>query len=216
MPMDDTRTRLLDSAGSIFAEKGFEAATVREICQAAEANIAAVNYYFGEKEKLYLECVREAYCARDENEPMPDWPAQTPAETKLRDYVRTFLRRLLAEGRPAWHFDLALREMAHPTAACVEIVREYIRPMAEVLREIVAELAPGRGDESHRRLICFSIVGQCLFYHVHKPIIRELVGSEEYATYNVELLADHIAAFTLSSLGLETLPTPRGRVKERK
>lgn len=216
MPPDDTRSRLLAAAGTVFAEKGFEAATVREICQRADANIAAVNYYFQDKETLYLECVREAYCARDENEPMPAWSDETPAETKLRDYVRTFLRRLLARGRPPWHFDLAMREMAHPTAACVEIVRDYIRPMAEVLREIVGELVPGRLDEGHRRLICFSIVGQCLFYHVHKPIIRELVGSAEYATYNVDLLADHIATFTLSALGLESFSKPRRTLKERR
>ena len=49
----ETRRRLLDAAGEVFAEKGFAKATVREICQKAEANIAAVNYHFGDKEKLY-------------------------------------------------------------------------------------------------------------------------------------------------------------------
>lgn len=211
-PADDTKSRLLDAAGAVFAEKGFEAATVREICQAAGANIAAVNYYFGDKERLYIEAVREAYCAREENAPMPAWTEQTDPRTKLHDFVSTFLRRLLADGRPAWHLGLALRELAHPTAACVEIVRDYIRPMAEILRAIVAELAPADADTAHRHLLCFSIVGQCLFYHVHKAIIRELVGEEEYATYDVERLADHISLFTLAALGLGSLePTESSR-----
>jgi hypothetical protein len=51
-----------------------------------------------------------------------------------------------------------------------------------------------------RNLIGFSIVGQCLFYYVHKPIIKELVGAEEYESYHIDLLADHIAHFTLNSL----------------
>ena len=214
-PPDDTKSRLLNAAGAVFAEKGFEAATVREICQAAGANIAAVNYYFGDKERLYIEAVREAYCAREENAPMPLWTEGTPPETKLHDFVATFLRRLLAEGRPPWHLGLALRELAHPTAACVEIVRDYIRPMAEILRAIVAELAPADADSVDRHLLCFSIVGQCLFYHVHKAIIRELVGEEEFATYHVDLLADHVTGFTLAALGLGRAPSPESSESRR-
>ena len=51
--MDDTRQRLINAAGQIFSEKGFEATTVREVCLAAGANIAAIHYHFGDKESLY-------------------------------------------------------------------------------------------------------------------------------------------------------------------
>jgi AcrR family transcriptional regulator len=46
---DDTRRQILNIAGEIFAEKGFPSTTVRLICQRAGVNLAAVNYYFGEK-----------------------------------------------------------------------------------------------------------------------------------------------------------------------
>jgi AcrR family transcriptional regulator len=44
----EPRERLLSAAGREFAERGYEAATVRDICLAAGVNLAAVNYYFGD------------------------------------------------------------------------------------------------------------------------------------------------------------------------
>lgn len=47
-----TRDRILDAAERLFAEQGFHLTTLRQITQAAEANLAAVNYYFGSKQAL--------------------------------------------------------------------------------------------------------------------------------------------------------------------
>ena len=53
----ETRQRLIESATRLFAERGFAKVTVREICKAARANVAAVNYHFGGKNGLYQEIV---------------------------------------------------------------------------------------------------------------------------------------------------------------
>ena len=57
---DETRRQLLEAAGEVFATAGFRNATVREICRRAGANLAAVNYHFGDKEALYAEVLRYA------------------------------------------------------------------------------------------------------------------------------------------------------------
>ena len=49
------RERLLDAAEGFFSEKGFDSTSVRDLTATADSNIAAVNYYFGGKEKLYIE-----------------------------------------------------------------------------------------------------------------------------------------------------------------
>ena len=61
MAHDLTKARLLEAAGEEFAEKGFELARVRAICERAGANLAAINYHFGDKEQLYVEVLREAH-----------------------------------------------------------------------------------------------------------------------------------------------------------
>jgi AcrR family transcriptional regulator len=199
---DDTQERLLEAAGQVFAEKGYEGATVREICRRAEVNIAAVNYYFRDKERLYTEAVKSACRCQAEEYPLPDWPSGTPAVAKLRDFIHTFVRRMVDGTGPQWHRQLFLREMAQPTAACAELVRDVIRPNAEVLRHILEELLPGT-PEPQRWLIGFSIVGQCLFYRLAQPVVTMLMDDEAHRALSATGLAEHITQFSLAALGLD-------------
>ena len=55
----ETRDRLLKSAERLFADRGFRNVTVREICRAAHANVAAVNYHFSDKLGLRMSRAQE-------------------------------------------------------------------------------------------------------------------------------------------------------------
>lgn len=211
-PSDPTRERLLEAAGQSFAQHGFEAATVRSICKQARVNLAAVNYYFRDKQRLYVEAVRRAHQCRMEDIPLPDWPAGTPAENRLRDFIGMLITRMLRRhpsddgAAPAWHARLLLREMLQPTAACVELVREFIQPHFDGLMGILDELLPPDASRLQRHLIAFSIVGQCLHYRVAQPFVALLVSKEEFTGYSPETLAEHIAEFTLAALrSMQTL-----------
>src|SRR4051812_19299998 len=122
--MDDTRQLLMNAAGPLFAERGFRATTTREICDIAKVNQAAINYHFGDKEQLYIECVRNAGLVCKTRVPVPTWPDGTPAEQKLRGFIRMFLDRVAVDYEPAWHAQLIMREMHLPTQACAEFVKE--------------------------------------------------------------------------------------------
>ena len=200
--IDDTRQRLIDAAGAIFAEKGYEAASVRDICQQASANIAAVNYHFGDKRSLYIATVRHAQSCADSENPEIVWPANMPSAVRLREYIRTMLELKLDVNKPAWHLGIMLREMAHPTEACAAVVEDYVRPMANGLRSILADLLGDNFPPERVNLIGFSIVGQVLFYYVHQPIIRLLIGEADYGKLSVQKLADHITDFSLAGMGL--------------
>jgi AcrR family transcriptional regulator len=197
---DETKTRVLEAAGEEFAEKGFAAATVRSICDRANANIGAVNYYFGDKERLYIAAVLEAH--RCGMEALPEsWPEDAGPAEQLRAFIRNFLVNVMAMDQSTWHHTLMLREMLAPTSACETLVRESIRPRFERLQDILRRVCPGAGPMKLSAL-GFSVVGQCLHYKVAREVSQRLVGAETYARLDVEFLTEHITSFTLAALGL--------------
>ncbi len=198
--LDTTRERIIDAAGEIFARRGFDATTVREICQAAGANVAAVNYYFGDKQRLYVEAVVRAHRWRMDRAKLPEWSVDTPPEHKLRDFITTFIRRVRTGPDDTWHSRLVMREVGNPSAACEELVQSSIRPQFEMLSGILRELLPDVTNEEELHLTAFSIVGQCLFYHFADPVVRNLLDANEYEGLDVEKLAAHIATFSLAAL----------------
>jgi len=209
--VDATRARILEAAGAVFAEKGFDNATIREICQLAGANLAAVNYHFGDKRHLYVETVKRAHQARVERSPLPNWPADVPAQVKLRDFIETFLTRLLCPDHATWHVQLMMRELASPREACEALVRDNIQPESLLLDAILQELLPPQTPAAKRRLIGFSVVGQCLHYRLGGAVIRLLTPQDEYRRFTPRYLADHITEFTLAALGAASPATPADR-----
>jgi AcrR family transcriptional regulator len=197
---DNTRERIIDAAGEIFAQRGFDSTTVRDICQAAGANVAAVNYYFGDKQRLYIEAVVRAHRWRMERARLPEWTANAPPELKLTDFITTFLRRVRTGPDDTWHTRLIMREIAHPSEACAELVQSSIRPQFEILIGILRELLPADASDDELHCTAFSIVGQCLFYHFADPVVRNLLDANEYNELGVEKLARHIASFSLAAL----------------
>lgn len=198
--LDTTRLRILEAAGEMFAERGFESTTVRDICQAAGANVAAVNYYFGDKERLYVEAVVRAHKWRLDQAQLPDWDSSTPPREKLADFIETFFRRVLGSPEDTWRTRLVMREIMQPSKACAEIAQSNIRPQFEILQGILRELLPAETSDEELHLLSFSIVGQCLFYHVANPIISNLVDEDEHASYGIEKLAAHVTEFTLGAI----------------
>ena len=198
---DPTKSRLLEGAGEEFAEKGFELARVRAICDRAGANLAAINYHFGDKEHLYVEVLREAHrCGLDPREERFD-PRLSPAE-RLRTFIHHFLDRVLAMNQPEdWQHRLMLREMLSPTPFSEVLVREMIRPRFELMRGLMREICP-EADDRRLNALVFSVIGQCLHYKMARRVTERLIGDEGYRALDLDYLTDHITAFCLAALGM--------------
>src|SRR3954469_24673963 len=91
-----TRLRLLEAAAKEFAEHGFHHAPVRDICKRAEANVAAVNYHFGDKEGLYAATLKHwISVALEQYPPLMGVSPEAPAAERLLGFVRGMLQRML-------------------------------------------------------------------------------------------------------------------------
>jgi AcrR family transcriptional regulator len=197
---DATESRILDAAGSVFAEAGFQAAKVRDICARAHVNLAAVNYHFGDKLGLYKEVLRYAACAAGSAATFdPALPGRTP-EAKLRAFVHGMLQQMYGEDRPAWPVRLMTHELAQPTPAFEGVVEQIIRPKHDALRALVATVI-GR-PEGHRqtRLCVQSITGQIMIYAHGREVIKRLWPDLRFTPETLNEIAGHIASFSYAAL----------------
>lgn len=193
-----TRERLLEAAGEVFAEHGYRDGTIQEICRRAGANIAAVNYHFRDKRNLYAEVFRYAHRRAGQQYPaFGEAAADAPAPQRLHAYVKSFLERILGQGRPAWQAVLVSREIAQPSGVLDRIYEEEIRPRHEYLEKVVREIAGPGVPRSRVRLCVFSIVGQCMFYRAARPALTALYPRDRL---DADRLATHITQFSLGAL----------------
>jgi TetR/AcrR family transcriptional regulator, regulator of cefoperazone and chloramphenicol sensitivity len=196
-----TRAALVEAATVVFAESGYRNATVREICQRAGANVAAVNYHFGDKANLYREVLRHVHSRADEKHPLSLAKDESVSpERRLGTFVRSMLFHLLDTGTPIAGSRLMSREMMEPTVALDLVVREYVQPVADELRATVAGFLGAKAREEQIRACGMSIVSQCLFYHQCEPVIRKLFPDTRFKPDDLERLAAHITQFSIAGL----------------
>ncbi|MDA1050191.1 MAG: CerR family C-terminal domain-containing protein [Planctomycetota bacterium] len=213
--MDGVREKILDAAGRVFAERGYKSATIRQICQVAEVNVAAVNYYFGDKQQLYLETVKQAHRRLSAQFPLPPWPEETLPTIKLNGFVRAMLARMIGGKATPWEQQLMLREVLHPTRACRELVEQYFRPQLELLLSIIDELLPDDTPAHQQRQVAFSIIGQCLFYRIAGDIVEMMAAKDDQNHFSIDQLAEHITGFSLAAISGTTRSDDRNNNPRR-
>jgi TetR/AcrR family transcriptional regulator, regulator of cefoperazone and chloramphenicol sensitivity len=195
----ETRARVLEAAGRLFAERGFKRVTVREICRAARANVAAVNYHFGDKLGLYREVLEGAIAAmRETSEAARAAGAGQPPEEELRRYIAVFLHRVLAPGSGAIH-RLITREMNDPTPALDDLVERGVRPRVEYLSGVIARII-GCDPRDQRVLRCVASVQAQAVSYFPNPIAQRLGFVLDPTPAQIDRVAAHISTFSIAGV----------------
>jgi AcrR family transcriptional regulator len=195
----ETRERLLSAAERLFADRGFKKVTVREICRAARANVAAVNYHFGDKLGLYREVLQSAIDAmRATNDAARKAGEGQSAEEQLRRYIVIFVHRILGSGSDTVH-KLIHREMNDPTPVLDALVEQGVRPRVEYLSRLIAEII-GCAPSDQRVLRCVASVQTQSIAYLPNPIAARLGLTFTPTAAHLDELAEHIAEFSLAGV----------------
>jgi AcrR family transcriptional regulator len=195
----NARSRLVMAALHIFAEKGFEGASTREICELAEANISAIRYYFGDKAGLY----RAAF-----TEPMGDVPCHSNIETYaslplpegLALFFREFLDPLKRGEELRLVMKLHFREMIEPTGAWQQEIDAEIKPQHEAMVSLLKQhLGLKRVDIDMHRL-AFAIIGMAVHYYVGHDVVAAISPQLLNTPKAIDILAYRLAGYAVAMI----------------
>lgn len=198
-----TRRRLLDAAAELFAKRGFKNVAVRDICEQACTNIAAVNYHFGGKDKLHAAAIDHARQRALKEDPnpagaMPDGPLTS--EEKLRRHLRAMFRRAFATGPAGWYMQMVLREMVDPTPASTQTLNENIAPHQRKLEGIVGRVTGLDPDSDRVKDIAASLLATAIFYHSCRPVVVQMRPDFQFDQDTVDRLTETTTQMVLSGV----------------
>lgn len=199
---NDARNRLMLAALRQFADKGFEGATTREICEAAAVNISAIRYYFGDKAGLYRAVFRE---------PLDKMPARAnrqsyltlPINEALDLFFADFLTPFTMNENVSLMMKLHCREMLEPTGVWQETIESEIKPQHATLVTMLRQhLGLAQVDLDLHRL-AFAIVGMAIHSFFGQEVITAIAPPILNSPQAIEILAKRLSSYALAMVASE-------------
>jgi AcrR family transcriptional regulator len=194
-----TKQQLLEVAGRVFAERGYVRATSKEICELAQANIAAVNYHFGGKDGLYAAVLEEAHARLVSIDSVTEiTQSKASGEDKLRLLLRKIVEEVARRATGAWELRVLSRELLAPTPLMDGMMRNQVMPKAKMVTAMIADMlgVPATHPAVSRSTV--SIVGPCIFLLVANPEWQKKIFPTLLT--NTDELVEHMVAFAVGGL----------------
>ena len=202
-----TRNRLLKVAETLFAQRGYHAVSVREITSAANCNLAAVNYHFGNKKNLYLDVFRSRWMVRARRvhdsfiQHMADHDGASPTEI-IQALAEAFIKGPLTDEERFYHAQLMMREMAKPTEAFEMVADEIMRPFFSNLAKLLQPYLREDMDRQRLSLNMLSIISMVIYFNFARVPVSLLTGCTYDEAFKEQLI-QHIVNFTLVGLNIQ-------------
>ncbi len=207
------KERILNEAEALFAQKGYRGVTVREIVEAAECNLSAVNYYFGNKQKLYFEVFRSRWVPRAKRmhecfRNFLSTQSSSSPSAVVEALARAFLEGPLSDEERQRHYQLMTRELDQPGEAFDLVYEETMRPHYRELGKLLRSIAPEEIEDEGLTLKIVSINAMVHYFNFARLAITRLTGHEYDASFKARLV-QHITEFSLNGLGVTKTEKPR-------
>jgi len=200
-PSDVTRERIMKAAERLFAERGYDATSIRAIVAKARVNQAAINYHFDGKDGLYREVLRAAFGALTEQQlEHADEMKAMSREAALAEFIRRQLRPLLGRDEYSRHMRILNWETVRPTAVFRKLLSEEAAPFMGLAVELVRRFQP---EADQRTLVAAAVwlLGQCSVFLRNREQLADPPLGLVLDENSVEWLAQTISRWATGGLG---------------
>jgi AcrR family transcriptional regulator len=197
------REKILLIALELFAEQGFERATVRQIARKAEVNISAIAYYFGDKAGLYQAAFVEPLGSpKDDIELFND--PNISLEEALQGLFSGFTEPLKQDKLAMLCTRLHMREMVEPTGLWAQEIDNGITPYHQALLIVLQKhLNLNKTDDDlHRLAMCIVAMGVHLF--VGRDVIEKVCPKIIAGNYALKITQARLVMFAMSMIEAES------------
>lgn len=184
---EGTRHRIVEAAIDCFAERGFRAASTREIAARAGANQGLITYHFQSKDALWRAAADRLFeHFRAEVEARRAAREALPEREQAREAVRDFVR--FAAAHPEF-FRFMLDAGKNDDERLQWLVETHVRPAYDRLPG-----APVGPDDPGRTHAQYALVGAASLFFAVAPEVRHLTGLDPLDPATIENHADIVAA----------------------
>jgi AcrR family transcriptional regulator len=200
-PSDITRERILKAAERLFAERGYDATSIRAIVAKARVNQAAINYHFDGKDGLYREVLRTAFRALTEQQlEHADEMNAMSREAALVEFIRRQLRPLMGRDEYSRHMRILNWETVRPTAVFRKLLSEEAAPFMGLAVELVRRFQP---EADQRTLVAAAVwlLGQCSVFLRNREQLADPPLGLGLDEAGVEWLAQLVSRWATGGLG---------------
>jgi AcrR family transcriptional regulator len=198
-----TRRRIVEAATALFAARGFKGVTIRAICRDARANVAAVNYHFGDKRGLYTEVIQSAAAVMLEATDAARRAGEgQPPAGQLAAYIRVHAESVFAASAKPRTMralqQLIHRELHDPTPGMPAIIERIFRPRFDYLRGVIAALLDASPDDA--RVVRSALGIHSLVVSFKPNVIFDRLRGKVPGAFDLESVIEHVTAFSLAGL----------------
>jgi AcrR family transcriptional regulator len=205
----ESRARLVRTALRLFAEQGFQRTSTREIAEAAQVNISAISYYFGDKAGLY----RAAFFEPLGGQTHPGMPTERAGCAALGPHpslpamLRAFYADFLAPLKQGEDMRLVMRlhfrEMVEPTGLWADEIENEIKPQHQMMVATLTELFGLQQPDDDVQRLTFAVVGLAVHFFVGREIIDGIAPQLLASPDAVDTLADRLARYAEAMIHAE-------------
>ncbi|MCL2716014.1 MAG: CerR family C-terminal domain-containing protein [Alphaproteobacteria bacterium] len=194
-----TRAQVLEAAGVVFAQQGFDRATAKEIAARAGTNAAAINYHFGGVDRLYEEVLVEAHYRLVNLQQLRALVSEDlAAEDKLRHLIGLIVGVLTGPAAQTWSVRVISREFLAPSPHVEVVRRKAFEPKKTLVFALIGELLklPAEHPAVERCFLNIAAPGAMLLL-ADRSLLRRTLPSIDR---DPESLVQHLVRFALGGI----------------